>query len=73
MAKRNKKLTISERFKRSGKTRKAIAEACGVSRPYMSQIALGTRNPGATIVHKLATELGCKPADLRPDIFAEAS
>lgn len=70
MAKRTKTLTIGQRIERSGKTRTELAQEVGVSRPYMSQIASGTRKPGAAILARLADALNCKPADLRPELAA---
>lgn len=72
MAKRRKKITIGDRIRKTGKTHQQLADAAGISRPYLTQIATGDRVPGVAIVAQLAAVLGCKVADLRPDIAAAA-
>ena len=65
-------MTIGDRIRATGKTHQELAEAAGISRPYLTQIATGDRVPGVSIVAQLARVLGCKVADLRPDIAAAA-
>ncbi len=49
-----------------GITGAALASACGVSAPAISQIECGKRDPSASLLKRLATALRCNMDDLMP-------
>ena len=49
-----------------GITGAALASACGVSAPAISQIESGKRDPSASLLKRLATALHCNMDDLMP-------
>lgn len=56
--------TISELRTRAGMTQAALAEAAGITRPYLSQIENGERNLSLALQKRLADALGCDPREL---------
>ena len=40
-----------------GLTQQALADACGISKPYLSQIETGQRSPSTEVMKKLAAAL----------------
>ncbi|MBM2322682.1 MULTISPECIES: helix-turn-helix transcriptional regulator [Marivita] len=56
--------TISELRARARMTQAALAEAAGITRPYLSQIENGERNLSLALQKRLADALGCDPRDL---------
>lgn len=54
MAKRNE----------AGLTRYDIAERCGISYPYVSQLETGYRNPSAAVVQSLSVALGVDAGEI---------
>jgi DNA-binding XRE family transcriptional regulator len=47
-----------------GLTQQALADACGISKPYLSQIEAGRRRPSTGVLTKLATALAVEIDDL---------
>jgi transcriptional regulator with XRE-family HTH domain len=45
----------------------ALAERCGISQPYLSQLENGKGSPSINTLYKLANALGVSPQDLLPD------
>jgi transcriptional regulator with XRE-family HTH domain len=45
----------------------ALAEQCGVSQPYLSQLEHGKGSPSINTLYKIANALGVSPQDLLPD------
>jgi DNA-binding XRE family transcriptional regulator len=57
-------LTVWREFR--GMTGAALASACGVSAPAISQIESGKREPSAPLLKRMATTLRCNMDDLMP-------
>jgi DNA-binding XRE family transcriptional regulator len=55
-------LTVWREFR--GMTSAALASACGVSGPAISQIESGKREPSASLLRRMATALRCSMDDL---------
>jgi transcriptional regulator with XRE-family HTH domain len=51
----------------SGLSMTALAEQCGVSQPYLSQLEHGKGSPSINTLYKIANALGVSPQDLLPD------
>lgn len=51
----------------AGLSMTALAERCGVSQPYLSQLENGKGSPSINTLYKLANALGVSPQDLLPD------
>ena len=58
-------LTVWREFR--GMTKAALAAACGVSAPAISQIEGGKRDPSASLLRRMATALSCSMDDLMAD------
>jgi DNA-binding XRE family transcriptional regulator len=59
-------LTVWREYR--GMTRAALASACDVSAPAISQIESGKREPSASLLRKLALTLRCSMDDLLPGV-----
>ena len=57
-------LTVWREFR--GMTSAALASACGVSAPAISQIESGKREPSASLLKRMALTLRCNMDDLMP-------
>ncbi len=55
---------LRQRRKQLGLTQEQLALEANVQRNYVSLIERGINQPTITIVFKLATALGCSPAEL---------
>jgi transcriptional regulator with XRE-family HTH domain len=51
----------------SGLSMTALAEQCGVSQPYLSQLEHGKGSPSINTLYRIANALGVSPQDLLPD------
>ena len=51
----------------AGLSMTALAEQCGVSQPYLSQLEHGKGSPSINTLYKIANALGVSPQDLLPD------
>lgn len=64
---------VRRRRYEAGLTQKALAEKSGVSSTYLCGIERGARNASPVALSRLADALGCKVADLMPDLPVKAA
>jgi transcriptional regulator with XRE-family HTH domain len=55
----------------AGLSQESLAAAAGLARNFVSMIETGKRNVTLATVAKLARALGCRMADLMPDVNEE--
>lgn len=51
---------------RAGISQASAAAAAGIGQPYWADIEGGHKEPTLAVLRKIATALGCQPADLLP-------
>lgn len=56
--------SIRQTLKTTQTTQAELAEAVGISKPYLSQIINGRRDPGRAVMGKIARRLGCTVDEL---------
>ncbi len=62
--------SLSEYLKKTGTTHGALAKRLGVSRPYVTLIAKGDRQPSLTLALRIADETGVPAAALASEAVA---
>ncbi len=62
---------LGQRRSQLGLSQKAVAEAVGISRPYLTQIENGTRTPGDDTTARLLKALGIPLEQAMQDLLAD--
>ena len=62
--------SLSEYLKRTGTTHGALAKRLGVSRPYVTLISKGERQPSLELALRIAAETGIPAASLVSEAVA---
>lgn len=55
---------VRQKIEEQGRTRKWLAEYCGIKVPSFNHILSGRTQPGMPVLKLLAQALGCDPDDL---------